>query len=130
MHRAPVLVTLVALVACAEPVAPNQEIQGSWVLAGAPHRALEPGTLTLYQIGRVIFGQATLVGLDPVSPGVPTVSVAGDYSPPTASLAIRIDTTLIANLLATVDQPDHMGAVLTFTDAVGGGTDTISYIRP
>lgn len=129
MRPAPILVALSALVACTQPEAPHQQLQGSWRLEAA-HRPLEPATLTLVEFGPTILGQATLVALDPVSPGVPSVSVTGIYSPPTASLDIRIDTTVIAHYTATLDRPGHMGGVIAFTDAAGGGTDTIAHIRP
>jgi hypothetical protein len=127
-RSAPVGVAVAMLVACGQPVAPEQVLQGSWSIVAA-HRALEPATMDLEQHSSIILGPAALVALDPVSPGVPTVSVAGFYSSPTLTLDIRIDAAVVAQYHATLDRRGHLEGVITFSDAVGGGSDTVSYLR-
>lgn len=128
MRGFPFLVILVAAVGCSQPEAPSQGLDGTWTLEAA-HRALEPATLTLSQLGAKVSGSATVPGLDPVGGGLPVVSVAGSFSSPAASLEIETATGYAVHLTATSDGVGHLVGVLTFSGALGGGSDTVAYVR-
>lgn len=118
-----------AVVACAQPESPSEVLTGSWTLENA-QRALEPETLTLWQVGGSVKGTATIPGLDPVSPGQPVVSVHGSFASATATLDITIGTVVAGHYTATLDSANHLRGVFTFSAGLGGGSDTLAYSRP
>jgi hypothetical protein len=128
MPRFTMLVLLIAAAACTQPAEPNQGIAGAWVLEGAP-QTLVPSALTLDEFGTKVFGKATVPGLDPAGPNGPDVSVAGSFSSPAATLDIKIGTGDFGRYAATMDRADHLVGVLTFDTTLGGGVDTLSYVR-
>jgi hypothetical protein len=128
VRRFSVLLALVATAACTPPEDPSRVVEGAWTLEGSP-RPLVPATLTLRQLGGVLLGSATIAGLDPVGPGQPVVTVAGSFSSPTVSLDLAIGNDTAAHYAATLDGVGHLAGVWTFSDALGGGADTVSYIR-
>jgi hypothetical protein len=122
------LLALLATVACSQPMEPTQGLQGNWTVESGS-QALVPATLTLYQVGASVFGKAAISGLDPVGPNEPVVSVSGSFSSPSVALDIRIGTGPFARYAATLDRADHLIGVLTYDAALGGGSDTVSYVR-
>ena len=122
------LAILLAAAACTQPESPGQVLAGSWTVEKT-QRALEPYTLTLRQEGGTVSGTATIPGLDPVSSGQPVVSVIGSYASPTAALDIRIGSVLAGHYVATVEAADHLKGVFTFSAALGGGSDTLTFDR-
>lgn len=128
MRLAPYFASLLAVVACAQPESPSGVLTGSWTLENA-QRALEPETLTLRQVGDFVTGTATIPGLDPVSPGQPVVSVHGSFASATATLDITIGTVVAGHYAATLDSANHLSGVFTFSAELGGGSDTVAYIR-
>lgn len=128
MRPFPFLVVVVAVVACKQSEEPANALQGSWSLAAA-HHALEPYSLTLRQSGSKIAGEASVSGLDPAGMGPPTVPVSGSSSGPTVSLDFGTEGDYSSHYSATLDRADHMTGVLTFGSVLGGGSDTVSYVR-
>jgi hypothetical protein len=128
MRSAPLLLALLAMAACSQPEEPTQGLAGEWIVESGT-QALVPSILTLDEFGAKVFGEATIPGLDPIGPNEPVVSVSGSFTSPAAALDIRIGTGPFAHLAATLDRPDHLVGVLTFDAMLGGGVDTLSYLR-
>ena len=128
MRRFTLLLALLAAVACSQPMEPTQGLAGAWTVESGS-KPLVPATMTLDEFGSSVFGKAAISGLDPVGPNQPVVSVTGSFSSPSAALEIRIGTGPFARYAATMDRADHLVGVLTFDAALGGGADTLSYVR-
>jgi hypothetical protein len=128
MRPSPLFLALLAATACSQPAEPTQGLAGTWTVESGA-KPLVPATLRLNQYGATVVGKAAISGLDPVGPNQPVVSVTGSFASPTAALEIRIGTGPFARYAATMDRADHLDGVLTFDDALGGGVDTVSYIR-
>jgi hypothetical protein len=128
MRSLPVLPLLLAALACTQPAEPMSNLAGDWTLEGGV-RPLAPSILSLKEFGRTVVGSAVIAGLDPIGPGQPVVSVSGAFSPPAAVLEISIGAGKFARYAATMDSPDHLVGVLTYDDALGGASDTLSYLR-
>ena len=129
MRPAPLLFALLATVACSQPMEPTQPLAGAWTLESSP-QSLVPGTIALDELGAKVYGKATIAGMDPVGPNQPVVSVTGSFSSPEAVLDIRIGTGPFAHFAATLDRADHLVGVLTYDATLGGGSVTVSYVRP
>jgi len=128
MRPAPLLLVLLAAAACSQPEEPTQGLAGQWTVESGT-QALVPSILTLDEFGANVVGKATIPGLDPIGPNEPVVSVTGTFFAQSAALDIRIGTGPFAHLAATMDRPDHLVGVLTFDAALGGGVDSLSYLR-
>jgi hypothetical protein len=122
------VIALLLAVGCTSAEGPSPVLQGSWRLSAA-HRALEPAILSLRQFGLRIGGEATVPGLDPVATQSSVISVLGSYSPPAVTLEVASGSGYSVSYRATLEAVDRLVGVLTFSDALGGGSDTVSYVR-